>query len=56
MNQQKIEKELRFLKIYAVVATLACAVFFLTAFSVSRKAKFDEIPSLLSKIYSLKLL
>lgn len=43
MNQQKIEKELRFLKIYAGVTTLCCAVFFLTAFSVSKNAKFDEI-------------
>jgi hypothetical protein len=43
MNQQKVEKELRFLKIYAGVATLCCAVFFLTAFSVGKNAKFDEI-------------
>jgi hypothetical protein len=43
MNQQKIEKELRFLKIYAGVATLCCAIFFLTAFSVGKNAKFDEI-------------
>ena len=43
MNQQKIEKELRFLKIYAGVTTLCCAIFFLTAFSVGKNAKFDEI-------------
>lgn len=43
MNQQKIEKELRFLKIYAGVATLCCAIVFLSAFAVSKNAKFDEI-------------
>ncbi len=43
MNQQKIDKELRFLKIYAGVTTLCCAIFFLTAFSVGKNAKFDEI-------------
>jgi thioredoxin-related protein len=43
MNQQKIEKELRFLKTYAGVATLLITVFLLTAFSVSKNAKFDEI-------------
>lgn len=43
MNQQKIEKELRFLKIYAAAATLIALVMMLTAFSVSKNAKFDEI-------------
>jgi hypothetical protein len=43
MNQQKIEKELRFLKIYAFSATLIAAVMLLTAFTVSKNAKFDEI-------------
>jgi hypothetical protein len=43
MDQQKIEKELRFLKIYAGVTTLVCAVVFLSAFSASKNAKFDEI-------------
>jgi len=40
----KVEKEVRFLKIYAVVMTLFCAVFFLTAFAVqNKKQKFAEI-------------
>jgi hypothetical protein len=43
MNQQKVEKELRFLKIYAFSATLIAAVMLLTAFTVSKNAKFDEI-------------
>jgi hypothetical protein len=43
MNQQKIEKEVRFLKIYAAAATLIVAVTLLTAFSVGKNAKFDEI-------------
>jgi len=43
MNQQKIEKELRFLKIYAAAATLIASVMMLTAFSVSKNAKFDDI-------------
>ncbi len=43
MNQQKIEKELRFLKIYAAAATVIASVMMLTAFSVSKNAKFDEI-------------
>ncbi len=42
--ETKLEKEVRFLKIYAVVITLACAVFFLTAFAIqSKKQKFEEI-------------
>lgn len=43
MNQQKLEKELRFLKIYAAAATLTAAVMLLTAFTLNKNAKFDEI-------------
>ncbi len=43
MNQEKIEKELRFLKIYAVAATLIAVVFLFTAFSVNTNKKFDVI-------------
>ena len=43
MNQQKIEKDLRLLKIYAGVMTILCGVFLLSAFAVSKNAKFDEI-------------
>jgi hypothetical protein len=40
----KLEKQVRFLKIYVVVATLACAVFLLTAFTLqNQKQKFTEI-------------
>lgn len=39
----KLEKEVRFLKIYAGVATLLVLVFLLTAFTVGKNAKFDEI-------------
>jgi hypothetical protein len=40
----KLEKEVRFLKAYAVIATLVCAVFFLTAFTLqTRNQKFEEI-------------
>ncbi len=42
--ETKLEKEVRFLKIYAVVATLTCAVFFLSAFTLqNKKQKFEEI-------------
>ncbi len=42
--ETKLEKEVRFLKIYAVVATLVGAVFFLSAFAVQNKnQKFAEI-------------
>jgi hypothetical protein len=38
------ERQMRFLKAYCAVATLACAVFLLTAFSAqSRRQKFEEI-------------
>jgi hypothetical protein len=42
--ESKLEKEVRFLKRYAVVATLVCAVLLLTAFTIqNRKQKFEEI-------------
>jgi hypothetical protein len=42
--ETKLEREVRFLKIYALVATLVCAVFFLTAFTLqNKKQKFEEI-------------
>ena len=40
----KLEKDVRFLKIYAAAITLVCAVFFLTAFiRQNREQKFEEI-------------
>ncbi len=42
--ETKIEKEVRFLKSYAVIVTLVGAVFFLSAFATqNKKQKFDEI-------------
>lgn len=42
--ETRLEKEVRFLKIYAVVATLLCAVFLFSAFaSQNKKQKFEEI-------------
>jgi hypothetical protein len=42
--QTKLEKEVRFLKVYAAVATLVCAVFFLTAFALqNKKQTFEEM-------------
>jgi hypothetical protein len=42
--ETKLEKEVRLLKIYATVATIFCAVFLLSAFSMqSKKQKFEEI-------------
>jgi hypothetical protein len=42
--ETKIEKELRFLKAYAVIATVLCGLFVASAFTLqSRKQKFDEI-------------
>src|SRR5262245_11401030 len=41
--QTKLERDVRFLKIYAAVATLLCAVFVLAAFAQARNQKFDEI-------------
>lgn len=42
--ETKLEKEVRFLKIYAFVITLLVAVFFLSAFALeNKKKKFEEI-------------
>lgn len=42
--ETKLEKEVRYLKIYAIFATLFCAVFFLSAFALqSKNQKFGEI-------------
>lgn len=42
--ETKLEKDVWFLKAYAAVVTLMCAVFFLTAFAgQNRKQKFDDI-------------
>jgi hypothetical protein len=42
--ETRLEKEVRFLKAYAFVATLVCAVFLLSAFTLqNRKQKFEEI-------------
>lgn len=42
--ETKLEKEVRFLKVYAVIATLVCAVFVLSAFTLqTRNQKFEEI-------------
>jgi hypothetical protein len=42
--ETKLEREVRFLKIYAVIATLCCAVFLLSAFVIqNKKQTFDEI-------------
>jgi len=41
--ETKIEKEARYLKIYAVVSTLFFAVFLLSAFAIQNNRKFEEI-------------
>lgn len=42
--ETKLERDVRFLKIYAVVVTIACAVFSLTAFAAQdKKQKLTEI-------------
>ena len=42
--ETKLEKEVRFLKIYAIAVTLSCAVLLLTAFTLkSGEQKFEEI-------------
>lgn len=42
--ETKLEREVRFLKIYAVITTLFCAVFLLSAFAIqNQKQKFEEI-------------
>jgi hypothetical protein len=43
MKQTKIEKEVRFLKLYAIIATTVMVIVLLTAFSSNNKRKFDEI-------------
>jgi len=42
--ESKLEKEVRFLKMYAIVATLGCVVLIASAFTLqSQKQKFEEI-------------
>jgi hypothetical protein len=42
--ESKLEREVRFLKVYAFVATLVCGVFVLSAFTQQgRRQKFEEI-------------
>src|SRR3712207_5577511 len=41
--ETRLEKEVRFLKIYAVVATLFCAVFLLSAFAFQNKKQRFEV-------------
>ncbi len=42
--ETKLEKEVRFLKLYAAVATLLCAIFLFSGFIVpAKKQKFEEI-------------
>ncbi|HEX3552179.1 MAG TPA: hypothetical protein VIA62_03000 [Thermoanaerobaculia bacterium] len=42
--ETRLEKEVRFWKVYAAMATLFCAAFFLLAFAAqSKKQKFEEI-------------
>jgi hypothetical protein len=41
--ETRLEREVRFLKIYAAVMTLCCAVFLLTAFAQGGRQKFEEI-------------
>ena len=41
--EKKLEKEVRYLKIYVAVSTLLFAVFFLSAFANVGKKKFEEI-------------
>ena len=43
MNQEKLTKDVRFLKIYAFIMTILCGIFLFSAFAVSKNAKFDEI-------------
>ena len=41
--EMKLEKEVRFLKIYAAVATLLFAILLFSGFVMQSKNKFDEI-------------
>lgn len=43
MNEKKIEKDVRFLKMYAGIITVLFSVMLLSAFSASRNQKFEEI-------------
>jgi hypothetical protein len=44
MMESKLAKEIRFLKVYAIIATLVCVVFMASGFMLqSQKQKFDEI-------------
>lgn len=43
MDLQKIEKDLRFLKVYAAYMTFVCAVLFVAVFYSFKKSKFEEI-------------
>jgi len=43
MNQNKVENELRFLKIYAALMTLVCTIAFGSIFKILKDKKFDEI-------------
>ncbi len=44
MMETRLEREVRFLKIYAAMTTLFCAALFLSAFAAnSKKQKFEEI-------------
>ena len=42
--ETKLERDVRFLKIYAAIVTIVCAVLFLSAFTIQgKKQKFEEI-------------
>ena len=42
--ETRLEKEVRFLKVYAIIATLSCVVLIVSAFTLqNRKQKFEEI-------------
>lgn len=43
MSEEKILKEVRFLKVYTGIITVICVVLFVSAFSSNQKKKFDEV-------------
>lgn len=43
MNQEKLTKDVRFLKLYAGIITILFGVMLFSAFTVSRNQKFDQI-------------
>lgn len=43
MNQEKLTKDVRFLKIYASVLTILCGIFLFSAFATNKNQKFEEI-------------